>query len=332
MARPGDRAHHAAAPAAEPGARGADRGTRARGRRLRSGQLPHQRRGAGRPEGRRARHSGGRARPDRRGLRIGLAGRHRHPGAAAHGPGHPARDSPLPPWRAHRRRPWQGRDLGWPHADRRRIPPAAHRPPHEPDRRAPAHARRARRVGLRRACDRWRQRLARERRGRHADRPAERSRPRDGANRAQRVRDALAGGGRRRSVGADQRRPGAAPRRRHRPAQGHLPPARRQPHRGLHDERALRRRSEHAVARGPAHLPRSLAHADRVDRAGCRGQRKALGRGARSPGRPRPHRRPAHRQRHRQRARRRVRGAMDGPRRLRGLDDDGRGRVVILGR
>ena len=45
----------------------------------------------------------------------------------------------------------------------------------------------------------------------------------------------------------------------------------------------------------PRNFHRPLAHADPVDRARGRGRRPALGRGARPPGRPRPHRRPAHR-------------------------------------
>ena len=132
------------------------------------------------------------------------------------------------------------------------------------------------------AGDRRRQPLGRERRGGRADRPARPvtpSRRCDTAHNGYRTRSLAVVDGDLWVQISDGR--AAAPRRRHRPAQGHLPPARRQPHRGLPDERALRRRREHAVAHGPAHLPRPVAHADR--RRSARVSRRAEGSGSRRP-------------------------------------------------
>ena len=207
MARTGDRAHHAAAPAAEPGARHAHRRAHPRGRGLRSGQLPQQRHGAGGPEViARLAPAGGldqivagfgsawMADTDTQTLlRMDPATRRvtaRFPLRRPHGASRPA-----------------GARCG--SASRRtsafrllRIDPRTNRIVarlRTPD--VPGGS------SVQRAGDRRRQPLAPERRGGRADRPARRSRPRDGAHRAQRVPDALARGGRRRPVGADQRRP-----------------------------------------------------------------------------------------------------------------------------
>ena len=242
LARTGDRADHAAAAAAEPGRRHGHRRARAGGGRLRSGELraATRRHRRDRRSSRSCRPAGGLdqivsgfgsawvADTDTQTLlRMDPATRRvtaRFPlgGSMKVMPGKGAM--------------WVGL------TQNQAVPPAAHRPAHEPDRRAPARPRRARRVDRQRAGDGREQPLAGERRGGRADRPGERSRHRDGAHGPQRLPDAIARGGRRRSVGARQRRAPAAPRRRHRPAQGDLPGARRQPRRRLPDERALRGR------------------------------------------------------------------------------------------